>query len=123
MAFISFFFKVNFFIFRNPEIEDGGPRWLSLKNDGLIPTSCDIIHPFCGCQRKQFLAYYLPTKSGMQEAFLEHELSDKLINIEVIMLNGQALFTSEAIIPISVSVIKKYHCINNFSHLFWAIEH
>ena len=43
------------------------PRWLTkmgpFKNDDLISTSCDVISPFCGRQKKQFLTYYLPTKS------------------------------------------------------------
>ena len=48
---------------RNPEIQDGGPRWPPLKNDYVIPTSCEVINPFCGRQRKQFFTYYLPIKS------------------------------------------------------------
>ena len=33
------------------------------QNDDVISTSCDVISPFCGRQRKQFTTYYLPTKS------------------------------------------------------------
>ena len=43
---------------RNPEIEDGGPRWPPLKNDYVIPTLYDVIKSSCGRQRKQFLIYY-----------------------------------------------------------------
>ena len=27
----------------NPEIQDGGPRWLPFRNDYAIITSCDVI--------------------------------------------------------------------------------
>ena len=30
---------------RELEIQDSGPRWPPLKNDNVIPTSCDVIRP------------------------------------------------------------------------------
>ena len=60
LLFFDQFFKV---LSRFREIQDGGPRWPPLKNDYVIPTSHDVIKPFCGRQRKQFPTYYLPIKS------------------------------------------------------------
>ena len=48
---------------RNLEIQDGGPGWPPLKNDDVIPTSCDALSPFYERQTKQFSTYYLLTKS------------------------------------------------------------
>ena len=48
------------------------------KNDDAISTSCDVINPFCGCQRKQFSTYYLSTKSHCHSSnFLEVLRGDK----------------------------------------------
>ena len=47
----------------NLEIQNGGPKWPPFEYDDEIPTSGDVINPFCGRQRKQFVTYYLPTNS------------------------------------------------------------
>ena len=62
---------------RNLEIQDGRPRWPPVKNDDVIPTSCDVISPFCGRQRKWFLTYYLPTKSHSFNALEVFRLKDE----------------------------------------------
>ena len=66
MIFVNLFF-INFasFMFfleksRNPKWRT---KWPPLKTDYVIPTSYEVINPFCKRQRKKFLTYYLLIKS------------------------------------------------------------
>ena len=56
-------------IWRNPEIQDGGPRWPPFGNDCAIVTSCDVITS-CGRQRRHFQTYYLPYKSRCHSFYI-----------------------------------------------------
>ena len=67
--------------------DQGGPP---LKNDDVIPTSWDVISPFCGRQRKQFSTYYLPIKSHC------HSFN------ALVVLKGGGNFPNQSVVKLSL---------------------